>query len=121
MEVAKKVLREVFSAEPTEESSTRLLTPFNEFEIQTTVDVPGKMIFVTSLRRVQLDPKEGARKAQQTCLTFVPGAVIYDEDCFKVVTSSLFLDMEQLEELLRVLLELHRTRAAEVYAKFMDS
>jgi hypothetical protein len=121
MEVVKKVLRELFQIESIEEVSNRLIAPFGDFRIQVAIDLSSKTLLVTSTRPVSLNQKEGARKAQHTCLSFLPGVVIYDENCFKLVTSSLYLDGEQMEELLRAVLELHKARVREVYERFMDS
>lgn len=121
MEVGRKVLRELFQTESIEEVSNRLIVPFGDFRVQVTIDLTSKTLLVASTRQLSLSAKEGARKAQLACLSFLPGAVIYDENCFKLVTSSLYLDSEQMEELLRAVLELHKARVREVYERFMDS
>jgi len=121
MEVGKRLARELFQSEPIEEAPNRFSVNFSDFRVQITLDPANKTLLVTSIRPVQLHPKEAARKAQQACLSFIPGVVLYDENCFKLVTSSLFLDAEQMEELLRTVLELHKDRAREVYGRFIDS
>lgn len=121
MEVGKKLTRELFQSEPIQEDPNRLTVTFGDFRIQITLDFANKTLVVASIRPVQLHPKEAARKAQQACLSFLPGVVLFDENSFKLVTSSLFFDAEQMEELLRTVLELHKDRAMEVYGRFIDS
>lgn len=118
MEGLKTVVRDVLRVDCTGEQS--LTAVFGNYTVTVKVDEGSKSLTLISSRPVPMNAKDGARKAQVSSLHFLPGVVIYSDECFNLVSSTVFLDFQQAEEMLRAMLEIHRDRVDAMYQKFME-
>ena len=119
MEGLKRVVREVMGVECS--GTGTLIAAFREYTLTVTVDLSTKTMSVVSARPMQMSEKDGARKAQQVSMFFLPGVVVYDDNSFKLLTSTVFLGPEQAEEMLQAMLEVHRERVEAMYQKFIGA